>query len=59
MSGFVELTDFEGNKFITQKERIDIVFSDDEEEGDAVIAVINGNATKIEETYDEVRKVLL
>lgn len=57
MSGFVELTDFEGNKFITQKERIDIVFSDDEE--DAVIAVINGNATKIEETYDEVRKVLL
>lgn len=57
MSGFVELTDFEGNKFITQKEQIDIVFSDDEE--DAVIAVINGNATKIEETYDEVRKVLL
>lgn len=57
MSGFVELTDFEGNKFITQKERIDIVFSDDEE--DAVIAVINGNATKIKETYDEVRKVLL
>lgn len=57
MSGFVELTDFEGNKFITQKERIDVVFSDDEE--DAVIAVINGNATKIKETYDEVRKVLL
>lgn len=57
MSGFVELTDFEGNKFITQKERIDIVFSDDEE--DSVIAVIDGNATKIEETYDEVRKVLL
>lgn len=57
MSGFVELTDFEGNKFITQKERIDIVFSDDEE--DAVIAVINGNATKIEETYEEVQKALL
>lgn len=57
MSGFVELTDFEGNKFITQKERIEIVFSDDE--ADAVIAVINGSATKIEETYDEVRKVLL
>ena len=66
MSTFVELTDFEGNKFIFQKADINVVFlggvdSEDEEwVGEpAVVVVVNDTPTKITETYEEVRKLLL
>lgn len=66
MSIFVELTDSEDNNFITQKSDIAIVFiggideEDTEWEGEpCVVAVINNTPTKLLNTYDEVRKLLL
>lgn len=65
MSGFVELRDFEGNPFIVARNQITLVFEggvvdDDEWEGEpCIVGVISGNPTKLMETLDEMREILL
>ena len=65
-SGFIELTDSEGNAFLTQKSDINIVFMGGVSEEDinwegepCVVAVINDVPTKLKNTYEEVRDLLL
>lgn len=66
MTNFVELTDSENNKFIFQKKDISIVFvggadeEDTEWEGEpSTVIVINNTPTKINESYEEVRNLLI
>lgn len=69
MSNFVELTDSGGNKFITPKSSIGVVFigglnlDEDEDavwEGEpCVVAIIDNAPTKLENTYEEMATLLL
>ena len=63
---FIELTDLENNKFLCQKSDLELVFQgglDGAEEDwvgePAVVVVVSGSPTKIKETYEEIRKVLI
>ncbi len=66
MADFIELTDSENNKFIVQKRDVGVVFiggvddEDTEWEGEpSTVVVINKTPTKIIESYEEVRSLLI
>ena len=54
---FVELSSLNEGSFIVKKSDIGIVFYDEEVE--SVVAIINGTPTRINESFQEVRNLLL
>ena len=54
---FVELSSLNEGSFIVKKSDIGIVFYDEEVE--SVVAIINGTPTVINESFQEVRNLLL